>query len=125
MLLEYRTIEGEVITYYLDIERGVTINDIDALATQYLAKTGRIPEGVFLRADVFSQLMKDVAATMRYQSGGTNSGATAGITAFWLTIGHIYAKPIVGAYVPVLVGSAEEYKDNDWYRIFEEVVLDA
>lgn len=116
--VEYRTVDGERIERLINLDSGITIEGIDSLACQYLEKTGRQPETVFLRQDLYARLCADLIP-VRY---ATNSNPHH-IKSFWLATGYTHVVAVPNAHIPVFVGSKEEFIDNDLNQVFEDVVL--
>lgn len=122
MRIEYRTIEGEVIERIIEYGE-ITVNDIDKLALQYLEKTGREPEAVFLEIKSYWKIQQDMMAQARYSMTSTMHPSGMNMTAFMLSMGPVPIVPVKDAYVPVLVGSYAEFDDNDVHKIFEDIVM--
>ena len=120
MLIEYRTIEGEIVSRYIDSDH-LTINDIDCLTNQYFEKTGRIPSKAFIDLSTYAQLQKDMSVQVRNYAQPTPSGLLE--MKFYLSLGTVRAVVVRSSYIPVLVGSKAEFEDNDMHKIFEETVL--
>lgn len=121
--VEYYTIEGQLIQRFIDMDRGVTVEDIDYMAMQYFEKTGRIPEAIFIDLESMSKIQKSMASNMRYSNPASSGVAAYTISAFHLSMGSVSVVPVRNAYTPIFVGSHYEYNENDINRIFEEVVL--
>ena len=122
MRIEYRTIEGEIIERYINPELGVTINDIDCLAMQYLEKTNRMPDKVFLSYTAMANILK---STSRHHVASTSGtfGIGMEIAMFQLSDGAVHVDVIQDTYIQILVGSQAEFEDNNIHKIFEEIVL--
>jgi hypothetical protein len=119
--VEYRLPDGHKFEYLIDKTRGITTHDIDRLACMYFEHTGKFPETVFIRYDLYRAYLQSTADTMKCVGIPEPSGFT--VTRVWLTIGMVQVKPIVDAYIPLLVGTQQDYDDNDLNWLFEEIVL--
>lgn len=119
MRIEYRTIEGKLITYIIEDE--ITIDDINNITLQYTEKTYRQPEKIFIDAEAYSQLVKRIET----ENGGMWRSPNLGLNVLTLhlSIGTFTITPIGSSYIPILVGTQVEFEDNNMNKIFEEVVL--
>jgi hypothetical protein len=119
--IEYRLPDGYKFEYLIDKLVGVTTNDIDRLACMYLEHTGVFPETVFIRYDLYTAYVDSMTGIMRYNGAPLTNGFA--VTQVWLTVGRVEIKPIVDAYIPLLVGTQQDYDDNDLNWLFEEIIL--
>jgi hypothetical protein len=122
MLIEYRTIEGEIIKCRIDPERGVTISDIDYLAMEYFEKTNREPQLAFLSYPTMANILKSTAPHYVAASTGTY-GIGMSVSSFNLSMGTVTVVVVANSYIPVFVGSQTEFDDNNINELFEEIVL--
>ena len=125
MRIEYRTVEGATIERIIDDERGITVDDVDCLAMQYYEKTNRIPECVYIEACHYNKILKDMSSIHNYQH---LKPLEIGVSSFlnvkiMTSMGAIQVQPIYSSFIPVLVGTSFEYKDNDINTLFEEIIL--
>jgi hypothetical protein len=116
--IEYYTIEGNLISF--EIDRCITLSSIDKLAILYVENTNRYPTQVFIRCDLYSILMRDMANITGYQRADLNFPS---MVSFNSSVGNLEVIALQDAYVPLLVGNHFEYDNNNVNRVFEEVVL--
>lgn len=122
LLISYRLPDGHVLQCVIDFDRGICTEDIDSLACQYFEHTKRMPDRVFMRHDLFYDYMKTTMINSRLSGVPVGGGSFLGV-AIWLSIGQIPVVPIVDSYIPLLVGSQQEFDDNNLTKVFEETVL--
>jgi hypothetical protein len=121
MRIEYRVQEG--IISYLTKGDVPTVEDINNVAMRYLEKTNRTPEYVFLHLPILTEITKQFQSTARYNPSFNGHVVDMSITSFMLSTGQITVLPIMHSDVPVLVGSRQEFDDNQIHKLFEEIVL--
>jgi hypothetical protein len=122
-VVEYRLPDGHVFKYTIDHHVGITTEHIDKLCSKYYEHSGLIPEIIFVRTDMWAAYLCNMNGLTRFNVPvGSKYGLN--VVQMYTTIGCIYVKHIVDAYIPLLIGTQKDYDDNNLNWLFEEIVLD-